>query len=1027
MRHLKVIAAALILGLTLGSPTAGQTLQPMTSGVVPVVAHVKGANGSFWTSDVYITQTDGAAAAQVRLAILNPDGASWTTQIVLPAPHGASQVKDVVHVVNAAIPEGKYVMTWDSTQPVVVSTRTLTTQGSRTYGQGTGSLAPGSGFQTNGRVILPAPMDADSFRVNVGLANSGAAAQQFVVDALDSTGGVVSSANEEVPAGAVIQLRTNAQGTGAGSVAVRCTGGCDGTAFSYMTVVVNSSNDAYFVYGAATADVTQVIPVQTFRDSRGAWFITGGTLYDVFESMGYAVATDRLWQAELYRRQSRGTLAEVFGASQLPTDVFMRTLGYSEQELQAAYDALDLEPRTVLKGYADGFNRRIAEVTQDPSKLPFEFWAIGGLLHTQFVPAPWTVTDVLSWLAALQHNFDGEGSGTGELGNAVLLQTLAATFPADAMNLFDALRWLDDPQALTYIPRSLPGPAAGASGVAALPSIEATASKLPDLRGAAARIDARHDAVIDNLKRINAYVKFGSYGWVVSGAKTASGHPIIYSGPQMGNSYAPSIVTEGSIVGGGMVVSGMTVPGIPGIIIGRTPHHAWAMQTGHAHTVDFYIDPPTAATLNRIETIHVAGAAPVTLPIFRTPHGPIVDPMPFDPNPASGYVVSWKYSQWGTELADIKSFIDLPRVQSMDAFGQAIEKFACSFHFEYVDRDGNIAYWLSGHDPVRAAGSDPRLPLRGDGTQEWPQPLTLKPRSTDRNNAQGFYGGWNNKSNPNYAEGFNWNDWAFGTAHRAQVVFDYLSTHDNLSFEEVRDLALSVATTDNKALHGGAPWKFFAPYFTAAVQANPTDARNAALAMMQAWDQHFVAGGPAEWAAGAQRADAWVLEGEWINQLVTLTFADELGASVATDTHLVNVLLHALAGTYSGVVNKYNWFQDRSASGKPTDPQQLVVLALDNALAKLGPQPWNVARGQIVMTHQLIGPVHSAPYSDRSTYAQCIEYGPNGPVRIESMFPLGESGDIRMGPLGNPIFDANFFTMAPFYDTFAPRPFPLFP
>jgi penicillin G amidase len=1023
----RVLTLGLLLGVTLSTQVMAQTQQPMTSGVVPVVAHLKGANNSFWTTDVYLTQTDGGAAAVVKLTILNPGGAPWSTQITLPAARGAAQVSDVVRAVSASIPQGKYVMTWESTQPLIVSTRTLTTEGTKTYGQGTASLAPGSGFQANGRVILPAPLDAGSFRVNVGLANAGAATQGFVVDSVDAAGGVLASYNQSVPAGAVIQLRTNNTGNGAGSVAVRCTTGCDGTAFSYMTVVVNSTNDAYFVYGAATADTSQVLPVQTFRDSQGAWFITGGTLYDVFESMGYSVATDRLWQAELYRRQARGTLSEIFGSSQLSTDVLMRTLGYSEQELQAAYDALDLDTRTVLTGYADGFNRRIAEVTQDPSKLPFEFWALSSVLHTQFVPAPWKVTDLLCWLAALQHNFDGEGSGTGELDNAVLLQTLASSFPADAINMFNDLRWLDDPQAVTYIPRSSPSPAAGASGVAALPSIAATASKLPDLRDAASRIDGRFSQAVDNLKRINAYVKLGSYGWVVSGKKTASGHPIIYSGPQMGNSYAPSIVTEGSIVGGGLVISGMTVPGIAGIIIGRTPHHAWAMQTGHAHTVDFYLDPPSAATLNRVETIKVAGGSPVTLPIYRTPHGPIVDPMPFDPNPASGYLVSWKYSQWGTELADLKAFLDLTRVQSVDGFAQAIEKFACSFHFEYADRDGNIAYWLSGFDPVRAAGSDPRLPLRGDGTQEWPQPVTLKARSTDRNNAQGFYGGWNNKSNPTYAEGFNWNNWAFGMAHRAQVVDDYLLAHDNLTFEQVRDLALSVATTDFKALGGGVAWKFFAPYFTAAVQAHPTDARTAALAMMQAWDQHFVAGGASEWPAGTLRADAWVLEGEWINQLVTLVFADELGASVAADPHLVNVLLHALAGSSSGVVNTYDWFQDRSGSGKPTDPQQLIVLALDNALAKLGTQPWNVARGEIVMSHTLLGTVHTAPYSDRSTYAHCIEYGPSGPVRIESMFPLGESGDIRINGQGKPVFDANFFSMSPFYDAFAPRPFPLFP
>lgn len=1024
MRSKRNVGLALLFILAVAGFAFGQTQQPMTAGIIPVVAHTPGLEGSYWTTDIFVAQTAGSLPAKVTLIVLNPMGTSWSRTIAVPAASGAASLSDVVRSVAAGIPDGKYVLAWESTQPVVVTSRTLTSEGSRSFGSGAGSVAPGSGFGANGAMVLPAPLDSGQHRVNVGIANSGEQEQHFIVGSLDANGTTVNVETVQLAPRAVVQLRVNEGATGVGSVVARCVDGCDGTAFAYMSVVLNSSNDAQYYYAAAAAGETRVLPVQTVRDAQGSWYITGGTLYDVFEAMGYAIASDRLWQAELYRRQARGTLAEIFGSSQLSTDILMRTLGYSEGELQAAYDALDLESRTIFTAYADGFNRRIGEVTQDPSKLPFEFWAIGAQLHTQFVPAPWKVTDMLAWLAVLQHNFDGEGSGTGELDNAVLLQTLANTFPADAMNMFNDLRWLNDPDAVTYIPKSS---SSTAQSMATTTATTFAASQLPDLRAAAARIDARHDQAIANLQRINAYVKLGSYGWVVAGKKTASGHPIIYSGPQMGNTTAPSIVTEGSIVGGGLAISGMTVPGIPAIIIGRTPHHAWAMQTGHAHTVDFYLDPPSAATLNRVETINVAGAAPVTLPIFRTPHGPIIDPMPFDPSTATGLVVSWKYSEWGKELADIIPFLGLIRATSVDAFGQAIEKFGCSFHFEYADRDGNIAYWMSGLDPVRAAGSDPRLPLRGDGTQEWPQPITLKPRSTDRNNAQGFYGGWNNKSNPTYAEGFNWNDWAFGKAQRGQVVFDYLSTHDNLSFEDVRDLALWVATTDNKALHGGVLWKAFAPYFTAAVQAYPTDARSAALAMMQSWDQHFVAGGQSQWTAGTLRADAWVLEGEWINQLVTLTFADELGASVTADTHLVNVLLHALAGSSSGVVNAYNWFQDRSGSGKPTDPQQLIVLALDNALTKLGPQPWNVARGQIVMSHTLIGAVHSAPYSDRSTYAQCIEYGPNGPVRIESMFPLGESGTILMGAQGNPVFDPNFFSLAPFYDAFTPRPFPLFP
>jgi penicillin amidase len=80
-----------------------------------------------------------------------------------------------------------------------------------------------------------------------------------------------------------------------------------------------------------------------------------------------------------------------------------------------------------------------------------------------------------------------------------------------------------------------------------------------------------------------------------------------------------------------------------------------------------------------METINVAGSTAVTIPVFRTMHGPIADPMPFDPgNPA--YVVAWKYSQWGKVLADMEPFLRLPPVQSMDAFAQQIAKLACSFH-----------------------------------------------------------------------------------------------------------------------------------------------------------------------------------------------------------------------------------------------------------------------------------------------------------------------------------------------------------
>ena len=807
-----------------------------------------------------------------------------------------------------------------------------------------------------------------------------------------------------------------------------------------VTLTVRDSDG---VAASVSAHITVTESLQTARDERGVWFITGpdnASLHDVYEAMGYAVATDRLWQAEKYRRSGRGRLAEIFGPDQLETDIFVRTIGYSDQELDDAFDRLDSESQDILNGYVAGFNRRIAEVRADRSLLPFEFKALGANLGTEFVPEDWTSRDVLSWMALLLRFFDGEGTTQGQIDNAALYQELAMKFPNDVMAMFQDLRWDNDPDSPTYIPDSgaRSGKAAGQASLSALPS------GFPDLRAVAGRMAETRTNAIENMEKINAYVKMGSYAWVVGKEKTKSGNPIIYSGPQMDQGFsfsAPSIVLEGSVRAGGLNISGMTVAGIPGIIIGRTPHHAWSMQVGHARTMDYYIEDPSAVTLHRMETIRVAGQADIELPVFRTSHGPVVNPLPYDPttytpDPANP-IIAWKYAHWGYELDMVRSLISLARASSMDEFGEGIDLVAVSQHFCYADRDGNIAYWMSGRDPVRPAG-EYRFPqgfTPGSAPLEWDAAI-LNPKSTDRNTAQGFYGGWNSKTSSGYGNSANSKSYFFGPFHRGHVIIDYLSDHDSLTFEDVRDLALHIATTDSltdfesgfgrRYGDGGNPWEFVKNDFSAAVQADPGEARNAALAIFEGWDGHFVEGGKSNWATGTTRADAWILMNGWIREVIRLTFEDELGDGQEVRV-MFNVLLHGLSGTSPSIVNNYNWFQNLSDPDAPQTGEAIIVQALDNVLADLGEQPWGInARGNIEYAHEMIGVVHSLPVSSRSTYAHCVEFGDSGPVRIESMFPLGQSGNILMGADGTPVFDENFLGMTDVYDTFAHRPFPLF-
>lgn len=765
--------------------------------------------------------------------------------------------------------------------------------------------------------------------------------------------------------------------------------------------------------------------VQTTRDDKGVWFISGpedASCYDTMEAMGYAVATDRLWQSELYRRQARGKLAEIFGPSQLATDIFMRTTGYSNQELQDGFAALDADCQSLVNGYVAGFNRRIKEVNADPALLPFEFKALG-LSQVE----DWNYKDALCWVAVLQREFDPEAHATFQVENMRLFGALAAAYPEASMGMFNDLRWKNDPNALTYIP---PTQAPKVKNhVAEKASESAIApSGIPNAWKAADNISEILKLVDKNLESINAKVKMGSYAWSVAGTKTTTGNPIIYSGPQMGFP-VPSIVLEGSIRSGGLNISGMSVPGIPAIIIGRTPHHAWSMQVSNAHTVDFYIEDPADIELNRVEVIKVAGGDDVELQVYRSSHGPVINPMPYNPdqvtptNPA----VAWKYSHWGYEFKAIEAFRKVALAKSMDDFGEGIELFAVSQHFCYADVDGNIAYWMSGRDPVRPEG-EWRLPqgLMGPAL-EW-DAAVLIPRTTDRNTAQGYYCGWNNKSRAGYDNAYNSSAKYFGPFNRAHVVNDYLSTHNNLTYEELNSLALNIATTDSWE-GGGNPWKFVRTDFIEALGPDPTPAQQDAISLLEAWDGHFVAGGDSEWAAGTNRADAWMLMDAWLREVMDLTFADELEpiSEYKNITILFNVLLHSLAGESSGVVNTYNWFQNLIDPAAPQTANEIIVAALNSTLTSLGDRPWGTnARGSITYNHAMLGPVWTTPYSNRSTYAHCVEFGRSGPVTIKSMFPLGESGTILTNEAMEPVFDANFFTMTPIYDPFAPRQFPLF-
>ena len=199
----------------------------------------------------------------------------------------------------------------------------------------------------------------------------------------------------------------------------------------------------------------------------------------------------------------------------------------------------------------------------------------------------------------------------------------------------------------------------------------------------------------------------------------------------------------------------------------------------------------------------------------------------------------------------------------------------------------------------------------------------LVPRSHARNPARGFFAGWNNKTSPTYFNAFNSNNDIYGPFQRAHVIYDYLTSHNDLTFEDIRDLALNIATTDSFN-GGGNPWAFVADKFADIITPDdgtePTDDQKIALDTLKNWKGHFVAGGPDQWVDGLYRAQGWILMNEdygcdWLREVIHLTFDDELGDGAGgylacNNTLLFNVILHAMNENDDGIKTTYKWFSN---------------------------------------------------------------------------------------------------------------------
>jgi len=721
--------------------------------------------------------------------------------------------------------------------------------------------------------------------------------------------------------------------------------------------------------------------VRIFRDEWGIPHIFADTNRGLFEAYGYTVAEDRLWQLELNRRAARGQLAEIFGPGFLNADKFVRTVGYSDAELDAQFALLSAEEQEVFEAYRDGINRYLAEVVApDPvHKLPLEFHLLG------FTPAPWTIRDSVAFADFAVRNF-GEIGGR-ELRNQELLDYLVTTYgPAQGWAMFNDVRWLNDPDSPVTVPvegavgdRQKPEPPRGV-GPLNPAQLQGASNQWPS---------ALADEAKEAWESIGVVTKLGSYAWAVSAAKSAEGFAMLYGGPQMGFS-TPSIIHEVQLKGGdGFNVTGMAFAGAPGVLIGRNEHVAWTSTTASGDNLDTYVETlcgPTSYLFkgdclpmeSRVEIINVAGVGPVPHTVYRTVHGPVV-------GMSGPYAVSQKRAHWMRELEATRAFLMFDRARNLQQFEEAVKLIVTSHNFLYADNVGNIAYWQAGQVPVRPAGFDPRLPLPGTGEAEWPGGIL--PMPTSINPVQGWLANWNNKPAVWYD---NADDQIFGKQFRLLDIEDRLSGPDLISLADMRDIPKDIARV--KGI--GREARYLKPYLLDAIAAVGTTHPSgpAAKAILEAWDGSSFA----DAVASTKLEPGEVIFSTWLDLVRANTFGDELGPKVGETS--TNMLLHALdeaLGDGSGVPPSRDYFNG-------VDPNVVMAHTFDQALAilaatfgTLDPSLWTPPRPVTTFSHPIIGPVGTMLTSNRATYAQIVVLS-RPTISGENIIPLGQSGFIGL-------------------------------
>ncbi|WP_400192572.1 penicillin acylase family protein [Hymenobacter sp. B81] len=503
-------------------------------------------------------------------------------------------------------------------------------------------------------------------------------------------------------------------------------------------------------------------PVTVRFDDKRVPHVFAQNDHDLYFAQGYLTARDRLWQMEFQTHVAAGRLSEIVGESRLETDRFFRRMGMVHGA-QRSLAVMMAHPttRTVLEAYSAGVNAYIAGLS--PRELPFEYKLLN------YRPEPWQPLKCALLLKLMAWDLSGRSDDL-RLSNA-----LATYGPAVVNDLFPDYPRREDPivpvgTPLDFTPK--PVPAAPAAFRAAPSSRVPQREPDPEL---------------------------GSNNWAVSGAKSATGFPLLANDPHL-QLNLPSIWYQVQLTAPGVNVYGVTIPGAPTVIIGFNQQAAWGVTNVGGDVLDWYQikfqdsrkraywhDGRWKPVRRVVEHIKVRGLPERVDTVLYTHHGPVVydeDETPFLDQTPIRHALRWTAHDPANEVL---TFYRLNRAQSYPDYTAALASYGSpAQNFIFANNQQDIAIWPNGRFPLKWRSQGKFILDGTDPAYDWQGWIPAAQNPHVKNPPRGFVSSANQFSaGPDYPYYVGWN---FGSYERGHRINQRLARMTRATVDSLRRL-----------------------------------------------------------------------------------------------------------------------------------------------------------------------------------------------------------------------------------------------